>query len=183
MVQEHHSDGSDTCRGVRRNSCVPLNTPEIIRIIQNCWNVTLTRWKCKIACRGATEAQESHGHIGHIKSCAECSKQCNNDCRNAPKCQFTPKQANKLKLPNLPVGMETRCIGDMEGSKIVVEVFHRHMDVKTTQMTEQNRQMQQIRPRMQNSLGVHKIETLKYRGQWRHVNTYFLVGLGMLAIA
>ena len=79
--------------------------------------------------------------------------------------------------------MKTRCIGDMEGSKIVVEVFHRHMDVKTTQMTEQNRQMQQIRPRMQNSLGVHKIETLKYRGQWRHVNTYFLVGLGTLAIA
>ena len=84
--------------------------------------------------------------------------------------------------------MKTRCIGDAEGPKNVVEAFNRRVDMQSdkdnSKMTEQNRQMQQVRQRMQNSLGVHKIETLKHRGQrGPNVNTYLLVVLGTLAIA
>ena len=33
-----------------------------------------------------------------VDTCAEYSKQCNNDCRNAMKYQFTPKQAKTAQL-------------------------------------------------------------------------------------
>ena len=85
-----------------------------------------------------------------MKSCAEFSKQCNNDCRNAQKRQLTPKQA-KTAL--------NRCIGDAEGSENDMGAFNRLANVQSdeddSKMTERNRQMQQIRLSVQNSLGVH----------------------------
>ena len=53
---------------------------------------------------------------------------------------------NKLKLPNSPVSVKTRCIGDAEGSENVVKACNRRADVQSdkddSKMTEQDRQMQ-----------------------------------------
>ena len=111
-----------------------------------------------------------------VDTCTEYSKQCNNDWRNALKYQFTPKQAETAQLTcRRENSVYRRCDGLGKRCGRRADVQSNKDDSK---MTEQNRRMQHIR--QQNSLGVHKIETLKHRGKRRHVNTYLL---GTFAIA